>query len=34
MVTVSDSYPLPNMLDFTEKLAGCVIFSKVDLRKG
>jgi cleavage and polyadenylation specificity factor subunit 1 len=22
------------MLDFTEKLAGCVVFSKVDLRKG
>jgi hypothetical protein len=34
LVTVLDSYPLPNMLDFTEKLAGCMIFSKVDLRKG
>jgi hypothetical protein len=34
LVTMPDSYPLPNMLDFTEKLAGCVIFSKVDLRKG
>jgi hypothetical protein len=34
LVTVPDSYPLPNVLDFTEKLPGCVIFSKVDLRKG
>jgi hypothetical protein len=34
LVTVPDSYPLPNMLDFTERLAGCTIFSKVDLRKG
>jgi hypothetical protein len=33
-VTVSDSYPLPNMLDFSERIAGCTIFSKVDLRKG
>jgi hypothetical protein len=29
-----DSYPLPNMLDFQERIAGCTIFSKVDLRKG
>jgi cleavage and polyadenylation specificity factor subunit 1 len=34
LVTVPDSYPLPNMLDFTEKLAGCAVFSKVDLCKG
>jgi hypothetical protein len=34
LVMVPDSYPLPNMLDFTEKLAGCMIFNKVDLRKG
>ncbi len=34
MVTVADSYPLPNMLDFTSKAAGCTIFSKIDLRKG
>jgi hypothetical protein len=33
-VTVPDSYPLPNMLDFSERIAGCTIFSKVDLRKG
>jgi hypothetical protein len=34
LVTVPDSYPLPNMLDFLERIAGCTIFSKVDLRKG
>ncbi len=34
MVTVADSYPLPNMLDFPGKAAGCTIFSKIDLRKG
>jgi hypothetical protein len=34
MVTVADSYPLPNMLDFVGKAAGCTIFSKIDLRKG
>jgi hypothetical protein len=27
-------YPLPNMLDFTAKAAGCIVFSKIDLRKG
>ncbi len=34
MVTVADSCPLPNMLDFASKAAGCTIFSKIDLRKG
>jgi hypothetical protein len=34
MVTVADSYPLPNMLDFAGKAAGCTIFSKIDLGKG
>jgi hypothetical protein len=34
MVTVADSYPLPNMLDFAGKAAGSTIFSKIDLRKG
>ncbi len=34
MVTVADSYPLANMLDFASKAAGCTIFSKIDLRKG
>ncbi len=32
-MTVPDSHPLPNMLDFSERIAGCSIFSKVDLRK-
>ncbi len=31
---VPDSYPLSNMLDFSEPIAGCSIFSKVDLWKG
>jgi hypothetical protein len=34
LVTVPESYPLPNMLDFSERIAGCTIFSKVDLHKG
>jgi hypothetical protein len=34
LVTVADFYPLPNMLDFASKAAGCTIFSKIDLRKG
>jgi hypothetical protein len=33
-VTVPDSYPLPNMMDFAARLEGCTIFSKLDLRKG
>jgi hypothetical protein len=32
--TVLDTYPLPNMMDFTTKAAGCTCFSKIDLRKG
>jgi hypothetical protein len=34
LVTTKDSYPLPNMANFAKRLEGCVIFSKVDLRKG
>jgi hypothetical protein len=34
LATVPDSYPLPNMLDFTSRVAGSRFFSKVDLRKG
>ncbi len=34
LVTIPDSYPLPNMMDFATKMSGCRIFSKVDLRKG
>jgi len=33
-VTVPDSYPLPNMMDFTARISGCKFFSKKDLRKG
>ena len=33
-VTVPDTYPLPNMMDFTTRMSGCKFFSKVDLRKG
>jgi transposase InsO family protein len=32
--TVPDSYPLPNIQDFSNKLHGSVIFSKIDLVKG
>jgi hypothetical protein len=28
LVTVADSYPLPNMLEFASKAAGCTIFQK------
>jgi hypothetical protein len=33
-VTVPDTYPLPNMMDFPSRVAGCSIFTKIDLRKG
>ena len=33
-VTVPDTYPLPNMMDFSARVAGCKFFSKIDLRKG
>jgi hypothetical protein len=32
--TVEDRYPLLNMADLAARLAGCTIFSKLDLRKG
>ena len=32
--TSGDAYPLPHLHDFTASLAGCTIFSKVDLVKG
>jgi hypothetical protein len=32
-VTVPDTYPLPNMMDFSARIAGCQIFTKIDLRK-
>jgi hypothetical protein len=34
LVTEPDAYPLPNMMDFTTRVAGCKVFSKIDLRKG
>jgi hypothetical protein len=33
-VTVPDTYPLPNMVDVSSRVAGCSIFTKIDLRKG
>ena len=33
-ITVPDRYPLPNLRDFSNRLHGCTIFSKVDLLKG
>jgi hypothetical protein len=33
-VTVLDTYPLPNMMDFSSRVAGCSIFTTIDLRKG
>jgi hypothetical protein len=34
LVTVPDTYPVPNMMDFASCLVSCSFFSKVDLRKG
>jgi hypothetical protein len=34
LVTEPDTYPLPNMLDFSARVAGRKVFSKIDLRKG
>jgi hypothetical protein len=33
-VNVPYTYPLPNMMDFSSRVAGCSIFTKIDLRKG
>jgi len=34
MVTEPDTYALPNMIDFSARVARCKTFSKIDLRKG
>jgi hypothetical protein len=31
-VTVSDTYPLPNIMDFSSRVTECSIFTKIDLR--
>jgi Reverse transcriptase (RNA-dependent DNA polymerase) len=33
-VTTPDKYPAPNIADMSAKLAGCSMFTKLDLRKG
>ena len=33
-VTVPDRYPLPNIADFTSRIAGSMVFSELDLQKG
>ncbi len=30
LAMVPDAYPLPNMIDFAARVAGCTIFSKID----
>ena len=34
MVTVPDRYPLPNIADFSSRIAGSTVFFKLDLQKG
>ena len=33
-VTIPDWYHLPNIADFTSRISGCTVFSKLDLQKG
>ena len=32
--TIPDRYPLPNIADFTSRISGSTIFSRLDLQKG
>jgi hypothetical protein len=32
-VTIPDRYPLPNMPSLNDRMAGCTVFSKIDLVK-
>jgi hypothetical protein len=34
LATVPDAYPLPNMMDFAARVAGCTNLSKIELQKG
>ena len=34
VVTIPDQYPLPNIADFTSRVASSTVFSKLDLQKG
>jgi hypothetical protein len=34
LITEPDVYPLSTMLDFSDRLSGCTVFSKIDLHKG
>ena len=33
-VTVPDRYPLPHIAEYTSRIAGSTVFSKLDLQKG
>jgi len=33
-VTVPNTYPIPNMMDFVARAASCTVFSKIGLKKG
>ena len=34
IVTIPDHYPLPNIANFTSRISGSTVFSKLDLQKG
>ena len=33
-VTIPNWYPIPNIADFTSRISGSTVFSKLDLQKG